>query len=110
MRLRFTIKLIYPILISFIFFGCDQDKIDKPNVILIIGDDHGYPYFGFMGSQIVSTPNMDNLAESGALFTNGYVPDNHCRPALQALITGIDPYNYIKQQDSLKDSLKKKPL
>mgnify|MGYP005717465591 CR=1 FL=1 len=41
MRLRFPSKLIYPILISFIFFGCDQNKIDKPNVVLIIGDDHG---------------------------------------------------------------------
>ena len=110
MHLRFPPKLIYPILISFIFFGCDQNKIDKPNVILIIGDDHGYPYFGFMGSQIVSTPNMDMLAESGALFTNGYVPDNHCRPALQALITGIDPYDYIKQRDYLKDSLKEEQV
>ena len=110
MRLRFPSKLIYPILISFIFFGCDQNKIDKPNVILIIGDDHGYPYFGFMGSQIVSTPNMDKLAESGALFTNGYVPDNHCRPALQALITGIDPYDYTKQRDSIKGLMKKEQV
>jgi len=60
-----------------------------------------------MGSKIVSTPNMNELAKSGALFTNGYVPDNHCRPALQALITGIDPYLFKKQRDSIKLSLKK---
>ena len=85
-----VLKPSFLLSILLIFLGCDQNKIDKPNIILIIGDDHGYPYFGFMGSEIVSTPNMDMLAKSGALFTNGYVPDNHCRPALQALITGID--------------------
>ena len=104
--IRFDIKLPLTFFILFVFLGCGQTKIDKPNIILIIGDDHGYPYFGFMGSKIVSTPNMDELAKSGALFTNGYVPDNHCRPALQALITGIDPYEYKKQRDSLKNSLK----
>ena len=102
-----SLKPSFLLSIFLIFLGCDQNKIDKPNIILIIGDDHGYPYFGFMGSKIVSTPNMDMLAKSGALFTNGYVPDNHCRPALQALITGIDPYDYIQQRDSHKDSLKK---
>ena len=101
------LKPFFLLPIVLIFLGCDQSKIDKPNIILIIGDDHGYPYFGFMGSEIVSTPNMDMLAKSGALFTNGYVPDNHCRPALQALITGIDPYNYIQQRESYKELLSK---
>ena len=33
-----------------------------PNVLLLIGDDHGYPYFGFMGDENVVTPSMDALA------------------------------------------------
>ena len=36
-----------------------------PNIIFIIGDDHGYRDFGFMGSQHVKTPNLDAL---GKLF------------------------------------------
>ena len=95
---------------SFLFsilliFSCDQNKIDKPNIILIIGDDHGYPYFGFMGSEIVLPQH--GYACKSKIFTNGYVPDNHCRPALQALITGIDPYDYIQQREFHKDSLKR---
>ena len=82
---RIVYKSTLSLLILFLFSGCSQTNIKRPNILLIIGDDHGYPYFGFMGSEIVSTPNMDVLARSGALFTNGYVPDNHCRPALQAL-------------------------
>ena len=33
-----------------------------PNIVLLIGDDHGYPYFGFMGDETVITPSMDALA------------------------------------------------
>jgi len=101
-------KSTLSLLILFLFSGCSQTNIKRPNILLIIGDDHGYPYFGFMGSEIVSTPNMDALARSGALFTNGYVPDNHCRPALQSLITGIDPYNFKMQRDSIKQLQKEK--
>ena len=105
--IRINYKSFLPFLILFIFSGCNQTNINRPNIILIIGDDHGYPYFGFMGSEIVSTPNMDVLARSGALFTNGYVPDNHCRPALQSLITGIDPYNFKIQRNSIRQLQKK---
>ena len=55
--------------------------LQLPNIVLIIGDDQGAPYFGFMGADYVQTPNMDTLAKSGTLFINGYVPDNHCRPS-----------------------------
>lgn len=72
-----------------------------PNVILLIGDDQGYPYFGFMGADYIQTPNMDKLAASGALFKDGYVSDNHCRPSLQTLLTGILPIDYHKKSDEL---------
>ena len=109
-----SIKFVHPLLIiplTFVLIICSCNHQNakqnvKPNVILIIGDDHGYPYFGFMGSEIVKTPHMDTLANSGVLFTNGYVPDNHCRPALQSLVTGILPYNYNQKRDSLKQEKK----
>ncbi len=92
-------------LLLFISCGNNQSflkEAELPNIILIIGDDHGYPYFGFMGSEYVKTPNMDALAKSGTLFTNGYVPDNHCRPALKSLITGILPTDYKRIEQKLK--------
>ena len=36
--------------------------VERPNLILVVGDDHGYPDFGFMGSPYVRTPNLDRLA------------------------------------------------
>ncbi len=79
--------------------SCNQTNNSSdtlPNIVLLIGDDQGYPYFGFMGADYVQTPNMDQLAASGTLFKNGYVPKNHCRPSLQCLMTGTLPIDYEK--------------
>ena len=73
-----------------------------PNIVLIIGDDHGYPYFGFNGSPHVHTPHLDRLAGQGALFKLGHTTDNHCRPALQSLVTGLYPMQYSLLADSIR--------
>ena len=64
---------------------------ERPNVVLIIGDDQGWSDFGFMGSEVVATPNLDRLAERAAVFPNGYVPTALCRPSLASLMTGLYP-------------------
>ena len=43
----------------------------KPNVLLIIADDQGYADFGFMGNQLVKTPQLDRLAGESAVFRTG---------------------------------------
>ena len=72
-----------------------------PNIILLIGDDQGYPCFGFMGADYVQTPNLDQLANNGVLFTDGYVSDNHCRPSLQTLLTGMLPTDYHSKSEEI---------
>ena len=103
-------KSIKVILLCLLIASCKNDvkekgvassTSEKPNIILLVGDDQGYPYFGFMGADYVQTPNMDKLAASGTLFTEGYVPQNHCRPSLQTLMTGTLPINYEQSVDEL---------
>lgn len=84
-----------------------EEPKELPNIVLLVGDDQGYPYFGFMGADYVQTPNMDKLAASGTLFTEGYVPQNHCRPSLQTLMTGTLPTDY--EQD-VEDLIKEKSI
>ena len=64
----------------------------RPNLLLIIGDDQSWTDFGFMGHQTINTPNLDNLAAAGAVFTRGYVPTALCRPSLATLATGRYPH------------------
>ncbi len=42
-----------------------------PNIVLIVADDLGYTDLGFLGSEI-ATPNLDQLAAEGLVFTNYY--------------------------------------
>lgn len=60
-----------------------------PNVVLIVGDDMGWGDYGFMGHEVIKTPNLDRLAKEGALFANGYVPTSLCRASLATLLTGL---------------------
>ena len=60
----------------------------KPNIIFLFSDDAGYEDFGFQGSNVMITPNLDKLANQGIKFTQGYVTDATCGPSRAGLITG----------------------
>lgn len=59
----------------------------RPNILLILTDDQGWPTLGCYGSKKVPTPNLDRLASEGARFTDAYVM-SQCTPTRAALLTG----------------------
>jgi len=59
----------------------------KPNIIVIVSDDHGYAEIGPQGGDI-PTPNIDSIAKNGIRFTNGYVSCPVCSPTRAGLMTG----------------------
>lgn len=61
---------------------------EQPNIIFLFSDDAGYADFGFHGSKVMKTPNLDKLAKEGVKFTQGYVTDATCGPSRAGLITG----------------------
>ena len=61
---------------------------NRPNFLLIMGDDFGYSDIGTFGSEI-STPNLDALAKDGKDLTN-YRTAPTCSPARVAFLTGVD--------------------
>ena len=98
-------KPIYSFVLLF-FLSCAEDKQSTPNIVLIIGDDHGWPYYGFMGNEYVETPVLDQLADSGFVFTNGHVTSSVCRPSLRTLLTGLYPLQFDNYLDSMKSRFK----
>ena len=63
--------------------------IEKPNIIVIYTDDHGYADLSCQ--QIlpdVKTPHIDALAQSGVRMTDGYCTAPQCVPSRAGLITG----------------------
>jgi arylsulfatase A-like enzyme len=85
-----------------------QSRSPLPNIILIIADDHGWPYSGFMGNDIVETPNLDRLAHEGVVFVNGYAPASVCQPSLQTLLTGLHPVTWSRHRAEIEASLGRK--
>ena len=67
---------------------------DRPNVVMIISDDHAWTDYGFMGHKVVQTPNIDRLAKSSLTFRRGYVTSSLCCPSLASIITGKYPHQH----------------
>ena len=63
-----------------------------PNIILILADDMGFNdislYNGGAGDGSVMTPNIDALAHTGVMFTNGYAANAVCAPSRATIMTG----------------------
>ncbi len=65
----------------------------RPNILLILTDDHGYADVGFNNHKTdVKTPNLDALANEGVVFTDAYVAHPFCGPSRAALMTGRYPH------------------
>ena len=70
-----------------------QEQEQKPNILLIVSDDTGYGDLGaYLGGENrgMPTPNLDQLAEDGMLFTSFYAQPS-CTPGRAAIQTGRIP-------------------
>lgn len=59
----------------------------RPNILIIISDDHAYQSIGTYGSPYGATPNIDKLASEGATYTNAFVTNSLCGPSRACLLT-----------------------
>lgn len=88
----------------------NADESAKPNIILIISDDQGFPDYGFMGHKAIQTPHIDKIASDSLLYTRGYVMPV-CSPSLACLLTGKLPHaNGITGNDLSDKTIGRSPL
>ncbi len=73
----------------------------RPNVLLIVSDDQGYPDLGCIGSKPVRTPHLDRLAAEGVRATSFYVTWPACTPSRGSILTGRYP-----QRNGLYDMIR----
>jgi arylsulfatase A-like enzyme len=60
---------------------------EKPNFIIILTDDQSYDMLGCTGNNIIRTPNIDQLADDGVLFTNAHTTSAICTPSRISILT-----------------------
>jgi arylsulfatase A-like enzyme len=63
----------------------------RPNIILLMGDDHGWEETGYNGHPHVKTPVLDEIARTGLRFDRFYAAHPSCSPTRASFLTGRHP-------------------
>ena len=77
------------LVLIFTLFGLlgQAQAADRPNILWIYLEDVS-GWFGCYGDQVIKTPNIDQLAESGIRFDRFYTSAGVCSATRSAIITG----------------------
>jgi arylsulfatase len=65
-----------------------------PNIVLLMGDDHGWEETGYHGHPHVKTPVLDEIAASGLRLDRFYAAHPNCSPTRGSILTGRHPNRY----------------
>ena len=65
-----------------------------PNILMLCTDQQRFDTLGCYGNVHAHTPNLDRLAEQGALFEQCYVQNTICSPSRASLFTGMYARNH----------------
>ncbi len=68
-------------------------KPKQPNILLIMSDDHAYQAISAYGYDLMETPQIDRLANEGAIFHRSFVTNSICAPSRAVMLTG--KYSHI---------------
>ncbi len=82
----------------------DSPSSEGPNIVLILADDLGYGDLGVYGQEKIETPNIDQLAKNGMIFTQHYSGSPVCAPSRCVLLTGKHTgYAHIRSNDEWRE-------
>lgn len=87
------LNLLRPLLLgllTLLLCGVSAGAERRPNIVLILTDDQGWPELGVHGNPVLETPNLDRLAREGVRFSRFYASPV-CTPTRAALMTGRYP-------------------
>ena len=63
----------------------------RPNVLFLMSDEHRADVTGYEGNDVIRTPTLDFLAETGVVFRNAYTASPICIPGRQCMMSGQLP-------------------
>ncbi|MFO7870457.1 MAG: sulfatase-like hydrolase/transferase [Kiritimatiellia bacterium] len=60
----------------------------RPNIVLIVSDQHNPHVAGYAGNRFVRTPNLDRISAEGVVFKSAYCSSPVCGPSRMSYMTG----------------------
>jgi arylsulfatase A-like enzyme len=84
-------RLLALVLLSSFCIRHSSIAAEPPNIILMMGDDHGWEETGYNGHPHVKTPVLDDMAATCFRFENFYAAHPSCSPTRASFITGRHP-------------------
>ncbi len=60
----------------------------RPNIVMIVSDDHGRDALGCYGNPVIKTPHLDALAADGTRFTAAFCTTASCSPSRSVILSG----------------------
>lgn len=72
----------------------ESSSSELPNIVLLMGDDHGWDEVGYNGHPFVKTPVLDEMAANGLRFDRFYSGHPSCSPTRGSFMTGRHPNRY----------------
>jgi N-sulfoglucosamine sulfohydrolase len=81
--------LIVILLLTSLFWSCEQkEELKPPNILWIVSEDNS-PFIGAYGDDFATTPTLDSLAAVSVLYANAFATTPVCAPSRSTLITGM---------------------
>ncbi len=74
--------------------AADAPRLPAPNIVLMMGDDHGWEETGYNGHPYLHTPVLDEMAAAGLRFDRFYAAHPSCSPTRGSFLTGRHPNRY----------------
>lgn len=97
------IKISFPVfiylLVIIMTFACQSGREETlennlPNIVLLMGDDHGWDEVGYNGHPFLHTPVLDEMAATGLRMDRFYSASPVCSPTRGSVLTGRHPNRY----------------
>ena len=111
MQINNMLTIVFCLVLVNVVFG--QERAAKPNIVVIVADDHGMKDMGCYGNKAIKTPNLDYLASEGTRFTRAYSTTPSCAASRSVILSGLHnhsngmyghehSYNHFRSYEFLK--------
>lgn len=82
-------QIVITLGVGLFFAGALQAATPRPNIVMIVADDHGTDALGCYGNPVIRTPHLDALANDGIRFTNAFCTVASCSPSRSVILSGL---------------------